>query len=154
MKRNKVEFPLPHEVRIQYVRPVYSEQILIRHSLNTYETIIRFIENGSLDYKEFFWVMTLSRANRVLGISHLSTGTVSHTTISVQEVLQLAFMSHASAVILIHNHPSGNLEFSETDKRLTRQVQKALKLINVKIMDHLLLTSEGYSSMTDEGLLF
>jgi DNA repair protein RadC len=89
----------------------------------------------------------------VLGISLISTGSVFGTIVSISEIAQLSLLRNASAVVLIHNHPSGNLVFSEPDKRLTQQIRMALKLFEILLLDHLVITTEGYVSMADEGLM-
>ncbi|MFT6502932.1 MAG: DNA repair protein RadC [Crocinitomicaceae bacterium] len=153
MKKKKVEFPLAYEVRIQYVRPVLDSMYRIRCSAESHELIMKYIGDLSLDYKEYVWILTLSRSNRVLGISLISTGSVFGTIVSISEIAQLSLLRNASAVVLIHNHPSGNLVFSEPDKRLTQQIRMALKLFEILLLDHLVITTEGYVSMADEGLM-
>lgn len=153
MKSKRAEFPLPYEVRIQYVRPLFKDMVHVNSSYSAYKTIQSFIKDLNLDYKEHSWVMLLARSNRLLGISHISTGSVSGTVVSVTEILQLAILSHACGVILVHNHPSGCLEFSEVDLRLSLGLQEAMKHLDVKLLDHLVITSEYYVSMADEGIL-
>lgn len=153
MKTKRAEFPLPYEVRIQYVRPLFKDMAHVNSSYSAYTTIQTFIRDAQLDHKEHSWVMLLARSNRLLGISHISMGSVSGTVVSTTEILQLAILSHASGIILIHNHPSGSLKFSDADLKLSRGIQEALKHIEIQLIDHLVITSEGYVSMTDEGLI-
>lgn len=153
MKSKRAEFPLPYEVRIQYVRPLFKDMVHVNSSYSAYETMLSFIKTLNLDYKEHSWVMLLARSNRLLGISHISMGSVSGTVVSTTEILQLAILSHSSGIILIHNHPSGSLKFSDADLKLSHGIQEALKHIDVKLLDHLVITSEYYVSMADEGIL-
>jgi len=153
MKSKRAEFPLPYEVRIQYVRPLFKDMVHIKSSYSAYETIQSFIKGSNLDYKEHSWVMLLTRSNRLLGISHISMGSVSGTVVSTMELLQLAILSHSSGIILIHNHPSGCLKFSDADLKLSHGIQEAMKHIEIQLVDHLVITSEYYVSMADEGLL-
>lgn len=153
MKDKKAELPLPQEVRIEYVRPIFSEQMHVSSILEAERIIRKFIGTTGLDFKEFFWVMVLTRANRLLGISHISTGSVKGTVVSATEILQLAILSNASGVILVHNHPSGSLQFSKADIRLTKKLRKALKYLEISLLDHIVITTESYSSMANESLL-
>ena len=81
-------------------------------------------------------------ANRVLGVVRLSKGGLSGSVIDTRLILQYAIKANASAVILAHNHPSGNLVPSEADIRITERVKEALKLVEIQLLDHLILTSE------------
>jgi DNA repair protein RadC len=153
MKKKQVVLPLPYEVRIQYIRPAFKEMASVTCSHEAYTTITKYIGDLSLDYKEYFWLMTLAHSNRLLGISLISIGSVSGTVVSVAEILQTAVLSHASTVVLVHNHPSGNLAFSKSDERITRQVELALGYLDILLLDHLVISSEGYISMGDEGII-
>lgn len=153
MKNKKAELPLPHEVRIEYVRPIFSEQIELKSSWAVNDTIRSFAGKTGLDHKEFFWVMLLTRANRLLGISHISTGSVSGTMVSISEIVQLAILTNASGIILVHNHPSGSLHFSKADILVTKKLKKILKYLEINLLDHMVITTESYCSMANEGLL-
>lgn len=102
---------------------------------------------------EEFKVILLNRANRILGIVPLSSGGVTSTVVDVKLILIAALKSNAQAIILAHNHPSGNLVPSEADIRLTEKVRTAGTYFDLKLLDHLIVTSEGYHSMADEGTL-
>ncbi len=153
MKHKKVELPLPHQVRIQYVRPIFSEQMNVGNSWRAHQAMRSFIGNTGLDHKEFFWIMLVSHASRLLGISHISTGSVKGTVVSVTEILQLAILTNASGVILVHNHPSGSLQFSKADMKLTKNLKRALRYMEIQLLDHLVITTEAYISMADENIL-
>jgi DNA repair protein RadC len=84
----------------------------------------------------------LNRANRVLGVAHLTKGGLNGSIIDTRVILQYAIKANAAAVILAHNHPSGNLIASEADKRITKTVREALKLMDIELLDHLILTFE------------
>ena len=70
---------------------------------------------------------------------------------NVKEIYQLALLSNASAVVVAHNHPSGKLKPSTADKDLTQKLKEAFKLLDITLLDHLILTSEGFSSFSDSG---
>lgn len=153
MKKNERKRKLPYEVRIEYVRPIFTDMIQILNSDIANATIRRYIKDQGLDHKEFFWVMLLSRAFSLLGIAHIATGSESGVKVSTAEILQLMLLSHASEIILVHNHPSGRLHFSTSDVIFTREIMKALKPFEFTVNDHLVLTTESYLSMAEEGIL-
>ena len=94
--------------------------------------------------------MLLSRANRVLGIVTISSGGKAGTVVDVKLVFAASIKTNVSSVILAHNHPSGNLIPSEKDKRLTKRAKEAGKILDIPVLDHLILTAEGYHSFADD----
>jgi DNA repair protein RadC len=97
--------------------------------------------------------MFTNRANKVLGIFELSTGGVSGTVADPKLIFAAALKVAASGLILSHNHPSGNLQPSQADIDLTRKIKEAGKLLEIQLLDHIILTTEGYYSFADEGLI-
>ena len=75
------------------------------------------------------------------------------TVVDVRVIFQVAIKANTTSIMLAHNHPSGNLQPSEADKRITEQVKEAGKLLDIPLLDHIILTSESYFSLADEGLL-
>ncbi len=147
------EVLVPRKVKIHYERPLFSSMKYVSSSDEAVELLRDIIQFEQIDFKEYFWVMLLNEGNRVLGISRIGEGTRNMVAVSVQEILQLAILSHAGAVIVMHNHPSGKLNFSSTDKRITNEISGALRLFDLSLLDHILITSESHLSMADEGLL-
>lgn len=109
-------------------------------------------EIGDLSYEEF-WVLFLNRQNKVLDKQKLSQGGMTGTVIDVRLVLKSALEKNATSLIFCHNHPSGNLEPSEADKRITRQLKEAAAIMDIPVIDHIIVTQSGYFSFADEGLL-
>jgi DNA repair protein RadC len=109
-------------------------------------------EIGDLSHEEF-WVLFLNRNNKVTGKQKLSQGGMTGTVIDVRLVLKLALERHATSLIICHNHPSGNLEPSDADKKITRQLKSAAALMEIPVIDHLIITQSGFFSFADEGLL-
>lgn len=103
--------------------------------------------------KEVIYGIMLNRANRIISVEKLGEGTVSGTIADLMQLYAAALIVKASAVILSHNHPSGTLYPSEQDKKLTKQVSAALKLLDVSLLDHVIVTRDGYLSFADEGLI-
>jgi DNA repair protein RadC len=107
----------------------------------------------SLGYREYFYILCLNRSNKVLGYCQISMGGISGTVTDVRMIMQTALKSNASAIILAHNHPSGNTEPSDADKKITSKIKEAGQLLEIAVLDHLILTSETYLSFADEGLM-
>ncbi|MCG3165638.1 MAG: hypothetical protein POELPBGB_01406 [Bacteroidia bacterium] len=140
-----------NEIQIHYTRPVLSEMVKVVKSSEAEPVFRAFIDEKRIDYKEFFLVMVLSQAQQVLGIAEISVGSTVGTGVNTKEIFQLALLTNATNVILCHNHPSGNLQPSSQDISLTANLHTFGKAIGINIVDHLILTSEGYYSMADNG---
>ena len=95
----------------------------------------------------------MKKAQRVLGIYELSTGGVAGTVADPKLVFMAALKANACKIILRHNHPSGNLKPSRADEELTKRIATAGMYLDIKVNDHIIITSEGYYSFADEGLL-
>lgn len=107
---------------------------------------------GDLHHEEF-WVIYLNRRNGIIFSNKLSQGGITGTVIDVRLVLKSALEKYATSLIFCHNHPSGNLEPSEADKKITRQLKEAAAIMEIPVIDHLIVTQAGYFSFADEGLL-
>jgi len=106
---------------------------------------------GKIEFVEQFKVVLLNRANRILGIYELSTGGVSGTVADPKLVFSAALLACASGIILSHNHPSGSLSPSAADIQATKKMKEAGKLLDIEVLDHVILTAEGYYSFADNG---
>ncbi|MBN1546859.1 MAG: JAB domain-containing protein [Syntrophaceae bacterium] len=106
-----------------------------------------------LEYRESFAILLLNRANKVLGIANISSGGISGTVADPKIIFQHALKANASSIILLHNHPSGNTQPSEADVALTRKMKECGKFMDLPVLDHLIVTAEGYYSFADEGLM-
>jgi DNA repair protein RadC len=98
-------------------------------------------------------VLLLNRANRVTGVYEVSTGGITGTVADPRLILAAAIKSLSVSIILAHNHSSGNLKPSRADEELTAKIKEAGKYHDIKILDHIIISSEGYYSFSDEGLL-
>ena len=131
------------EVKLMYMTDVKSsERIRIRNSDDAAAVFFDAWDFHSIEHTEEVKLLLLNRSNMVFGIASLSKGGVSGSIIDSRVVLQYAIKANASAVILAHNHPSGNLGASEADKRVTGLVKEALNLVDIELLDHLILTFE------------
>ena len=112
------------------------------------------MKSNLLDLKvEEFWIILLNRANVVIKKTLISTGGVSGTLVDAKIIFSKALEELASAVILVHNHPSGNLQPSQADKTLTSKIKKAGEVLEIQVLDHIIFTNEGYYSFADEQIL-
>jgi len=107
----------------------------------------------SLNHCEYFYIMCMNNDNRILGCSQISKGGMTGTVIDVRIILQTALKSNATCIILSHNHPSGNLIPSSHDKDMTRKIKEAGTQLDIKVLDHIILTPDSYFSFADEGLI-
>lgn len=105
-----------------------------------------------LNYEEF-WVLHLSHANKLIAKECLSSGGTASTLVDVKLLMKRAVDKLSSGLILIHNHPSGNLKPSTQDNQLTQRIKQACQILDIRLLDHLIITSNGYYSYNDEGNL-
>ena len=102
---------------------------------------------------EEFWVLFLNRSNRVSGKMKLSQGGISGTVTDVRMIMKRAIELLASGIIVCHNHPSGNLNPSESDSKITHKIRDAGNLMDIQLLDHLIISEKDYYSFADNGML-
>ncbi len=102
---------------------------------------------------EEFWVILLSRNNKILDMQLVGRGGITGTVADVRVILKLAIENSASGIIVSHNHPSGNLKPSPQDIQLTKKIKEASTIMDISLLDHLIFTDDGYLSFADEGML-
>lgn len=122
----------------------------IKSSQDVFEEVIGVMSD--LPHEEF-WVLFLDRRNAVIKKSNVSKGGVSGTVADAKIIFKEAIQLLASAVILCHNHPSGNLKPSDADIQLTKKMKEIGNLVDVPVLDHLIITDKSYFSFGDEGLI-
>lgn len=128
----------------------YSSKVITSHDASI---VARNIWNDDIGIYESFYAIYLNCANRTIGVSKISQGGVSGTVVDVRLVLKYGISVLASSIILVHNHPSGNLQPSKTDIDLTKKCVEAAKIMDMCVVDHIILTEESHISMADEGLI-
>ena len=144
------------EIDIVYKKKItckVSQRPLITTSSDGYEVCLHYWDQGKIELLEEFKVLFLSRANRVLQILPVSQGGITGTVADPRLILAAALKVASCCMILVHNHPSGSLKPSKADEELTCKIKEAAKYFDIKVLDHLIITSEGYYSFADEGLL-
>jgi len=107
---------------------------------------------GDLPYEEF-WVLFLNRSNSILEKLKISQGGISGTVIDVRLIMKNAIEKLASGIILCHNHPSGNLNPSQSDIDITKKLVEAGKIMEINVLDHVIVTDKAYYSFADEGIM-
>ena len=107
---------------------------------------------GELSHEEF-WVIYLNNSNKVLQKQQLSKGGITGTLVDVRLVLKQALEVGATALVLCHNHPSGTLKASEADKKITQKLKTAGLTLDIKVLDHIIITEKAYFSFADETIL-
>ena len=105
------------------------------------------------DHIEFSYMLMMNRQNQILGYHQLSKGGMTGAVIDVRVIFQVALKACATSLIIAHNHPSGNLDTSDADRKVTRQIKEAGLILDIPLLDHLILTNDSFLSMADEGLL-
>ena len=124
--------------------------IKIQSSKSVFELLQPII--GELEHEEF-WIVYLNNSNKVLHRAQLSKGGITGTLVDVRLVMKQALELGAVALILAHNHPSGTLKPSAADKQITQKLKTAAEVLDIKVLDHLIITQKEYFSFADEGEL-
>ena len=102
---------------------------------------------------ESFFVLMLDQSNHTIGFAKISQGGVSGTVVDTRIVAKFAIDSLASGIILAHNHPSGNLNPSDADEKITDKIKSGLAYFDIQVLDHIIVTEDGYTSFSDSGRL-
>ncbi|TDP57836.1 RadC family protein [Flavobacterium dankookense] len=106
---------------------------------------------GELPHEEF-WVLYLNNSNKVIYKSQLSKGGITGTVVDIRLIFKTAFEQNATSIILTHNHPSGKLIASDADKEITKKLKFAGEQVDIKVLDHVIITEKSYLSFQDEGI--
>lgn len=142
---------LVHEFTIQYkTNFIHSEGKKVSSSETAFSHLRR-LWPLDMNHIERFYILTLNRANQITGFSLISQGGCSGTVADTKVIFQKALLSNAQALILAHNHSSGQLEPSSNDLSLTRKMVEAGKVLDIPILDHIIITAEGFYSFADNG---
>lgn len=126
------------------------KEYTVKTSADAYAAIRGHLEH--LRHEEF-WILILSRSNKIKHMERISSGGTSATIVDIKILIKCATDQLASAIILAHNHPSGNCRPSGEDDKLTQRIKAAAELLDIRVVDHLIVTPEKYTSYADEGRL-
>jgi len=141
------------ELQVTY-RPKNKTGVKVTCSNEAYQVFRQMWDKSLINIQEQFCALYLNQANEVIGFRLISTGKVTSNTVDVQLMFACALISRASVIMLAHNHPSGNLKPSAEDKRLTWQLKELARKFDFRIIDHLVITQDYYTSFADEGIIF
>ncbi|MFT4576381.1 MAG: DNA repair protein RadC [Polaribacter sp.] len=126
------------------------EKPVIKSSASVFNLIQPLI--GELEHEEF-WVLYLNNSNKVIVKKQLSKGGITATMVDIRLVFRKAVELASVGIIVCHNHPSGKLTPSNSDKTLTKKIMEAGKILDIKLLDHLIITQKDYFSFADNGIL-
>ena len=140
-------------VRYRIIGEETNEQVFqVRDSTSAYEFIMKnVVDSSTLSVSEAFHAIYLDAKGHVKGFAKISDGGINNATADPRIIYYYAVTTLATAVILVHNHPSGDTQPSPDDRRLTKQLIQAGKLLNVHVHDHLIITKDKYRSFRDWG---
>ena len=125
----------------------------INSATDAYRVLRSQWSSDKIELLEEFKILLMNRRNRVLGLVNISQGGMSGTVADPKLIFVAALKAAASYIVLAHNHPSGNLKPSNEDLRLTKKLVEGGKLLDLLIVDHLIITKDGFYSFCDEGLI-
>ena len=125
-----------------------------KQKVSSAKDIVDILKPQLRDLKtETFKVVYLDSNNRIIDIADATTGTVNHAIPIVREIIHTALQKFAVSIICVHNHPSANITPSTEDKKLTKELSDAGKLMEIKLVDHIIIGDDNYYSFSDEGIL-
>jgi len=151
MKNGKL--PIVSEIKIIYRNKVKKQN---RNKIQKSEDVylnIKHVFSELVEYRESFVIVLLNRANEILGYSKISEGGTNGTVVDLKIIFQVALKANASSIILCHNHPSGNLNPSNSDIEMTKKISQAGEIMDIKVLDHIIISSESYYSFADNQII-
>jgi DNA repair protein RadC len=130
-----------------------SEDVLELQKITSSKAVFEIMQPiiGELPHEEF-WVLYLNNSNKVIHKSQLSKGGITGTVVDIRLIFKTALENRAISIILTHNHPSGKLLASESDKEITRKLKLAGQHMDILVLDHIIITERGFYSFNDEGI--
>lgn len=143
------------QIKISYLTKTKLSQLpKILGSSSVAELAMTIFDQDTIGINESFYVLYLNNSLRVKGYHLHSTGAINGCLVDIRIVLAIALKSLSTSLVLVHNHPSGTLNPSEADKKLTRKIKDGAALLDIKLLDHVIINPEGnYYSFADDGLL-
>lgn len=123
----------------------------ITQSTIAFNLLLNSWSKKTIELQEEFKVMLLNNSNEVLGIYSMSKGGITGCLVDVRLLFAVALKCNATGIILAHNHPSGKLKPSNEDLSITRKIKSASNILDISLLDHLIITKNGYYSFSDQG---
>ena len=138
------------EISVSYTTS-NQEKVRIASNKEAYELIIKNWNFDIIEFQEECKVILMNKGNFVLGIYEVSKGGIDSSVVDIRIILGVALKCNATQLILVHNHPSGNLNPSSSDEKITESLQKACKLLNLSLLDHMIISKNDYYSFNKEN---
>lgn len=138
------------EIKISY-STTQTPKIKITSANDAYDVLLASWDSDIIELQEEFKILLLNRNNQVLGIYPLSKGGITGTVVDARLIFAVALKCNATGIILSHNHPSGKLLPSDSDITLTRKIKKCADLLDISLLDHLIVTKDGFYSFSNEN---
>ena len=152
MEHSSKNLLLVSEIELVYKPKIKaSERLKLCSSNEVYKTLLNSWDDNNIELYEQFKIILLNKNNKVLGIVPISRGGINATLVDLRLIFATACKANATNIILAHNHPSGNLQPSQQDIQLTKKIVAAGEILEIRVMDHLIITKEGFKSFSDEG---
>ena len=117
------------------------------------EAFLRSLYGNSINIYESFYCVFINNANQILGFIKISQGGITQTSVDIRLIFQSALSCLATSIIISHNHPSGNIKPSEADKKITEKIKVGGAVLDIKLLDHIIITADSYFSFAEEYLL-
>lgn len=154
METTTQNWQMVSEVELVYkTRVKASERPQIKSSKEAYNLLKSTWDQGKIEYFEQFKILFLNNSFKVLGLYEMSSGGITGTIVDIRMIFSAALKANATSLMIAHNHPSGNTTPSQADKSITKKIKQAGELLDIKLLDHLIITLESYYSFTDDGAL-
>ena len=143
------------EIKVSHAPKIkVRERFQIKHSQDTYTLLLKeAFAPDTINYKEYVKLISLDKSHKAIGITTISEGGMDGSVVDIRLIMQIALLTHSSALILAHNHPSGTLRPSRQDDIITKKVKDAAQLMDITLCDHLIVCEDGYYSYADENKL-
>lgn len=138
------------QVRVKLIKERYCTKGPIIRSPEDVAKLVHYLETED---REHFLCIHLDTKNKVLGIETVSIGSLNSSLISPREVFKAAILSNCCGIICVHNHPSGDVEESEDDVKITKQLAEAGRLLGIEVLDHVIIGHGKHASLKDKGLI-
>ena len=140
------------EVKLTYEsNRTNKKKLKVNSSARIYELMVKNWEQ--IEYRESVKILLLDISNHVLGVNIVSMGGISGSMVDIRMILQGALLANASAIVAIHNHPSGGIRPSMEDDMITHRIKQTAKIMDITLLDHLIIAKDGYYSYADDGRL-
>lgn len=148
-------------LRLKVMRPVYTREVVRENCppcfsskiINTSQQVFELFRDLSFETKEIFLALHLDSKNRILCMDRVSIGSLNASLVHPREIFKSALLSSSAAIVLAHNHPSGDATPSREDLELTTRLRECGELLGIRVLDHVIIGDGVYASMADRGIL-